>query len=96
MKRTLLSVKEIVQELGVSVQSIRRVYWRREVPAYRISTMLRFNLDHAQRILLAKGYQRSHDHEVRDRRPRPAARPANRPRSVKRGRNFHGSSRRNV
>ena len=55
MTRTLLSVKEIFQELGVSVQSIRRVYLRREIPSYRISTMLRFNLDHAQRILPAKG-----------------------------------------
>ena len=58
MKRTLLSVKEIAQELGVSVQSIRRAYWRGEVPIYRISTMLRFDLDRAQRNFLAKGLLR--------------------------------------
>jgi hypothetical protein len=45
MKRILLSVKEIVY--GVSVQSIRQAYWS--------GAMLRFDLDRAQRILLAKG-----------------------------------------
>ncbi|MDZ4733689.1 MAG: hypothetical protein SGJ16_08900, partial [Nitrospirota bacterium] len=30
MTRTLLSVKEVAQELGVSVQSIRRAHWREE------------------------------------------------------------------
>ena len=55
MKRTLLSVKEIAQELGVSAQSIRRAYWRREIPAYRISKMLRFDLERVQQIFLAKG-----------------------------------------
>jgi excisionase family DNA binding protein len=58
MKRTLLSVKEIAQELGVSVQSIRRAYWRGEIPAYRLSTMLRFDLERVPRIFLAKGLSR--------------------------------------
>ena len=69
MKRTLLSVKEIAQELGVSVQSIRRAYWRGEIPAYRINTMLRFDLDRVQRIFLTKGLSRI----VRPRDARPAA-----------------------
>ena len=55
MKRTLLSVKEGAQELGVSAQSIRRAYWRGEIPAYCISKMLRFDLERVQRIFLAKG-----------------------------------------
>ena len=67
MKRTLLSVKEIAQELGVSVQSIRRAYWRGEIPAYRISKMLRFDLERVQRIFLAKGLLRI----VRPRAARP-------------------------
>ena len=50
MKRILLSVKEIAQELGVSAQSIRRAYWRREIPAYRISKMLRFDLETRWRV----------------------------------------------
>ena len=58
MKRTLFSVKEVAQELGVRVQSIRRAYWRGEIPAYRISTLLRFDLDRVQRIFLAKGLSR--------------------------------------
>jgi hypothetical protein len=30
-------------------------YWRGEIPAYRISKMLRFDLERVQRIFLAKG-----------------------------------------
>ena len=69
MKPTLLSVKEVAQELGVSAQSIRRAYWRGEIPAYRISTMLRFDLERVQRIFLAKGLSRI----VRPRRARSPA-----------------------
>ena len=69
MKRTLLSVKEIAQELGVSAQSIRRAYWRGDIPAYRISKMLRFDLARVQRIFLAKGLPRI----VRPRAARPPA-----------------------
>ena len=70
MKRTLLSVKEVAQELGVSAQSIRRAYWRGEIPAYRISKMLRFDLERVQGIFLAKGLSPI----VRPRVARPAAR----------------------
>jgi len=69
MKPTLLSVKEVAQELGVSAQSIRRAYWRGDIPAYRISTMLRFDLERVQRIFLAKGLSRI----VRPRAARQAA-----------------------
>jgi excisionase family DNA binding protein len=67
MKPTLLSVKEVAQELGVSAQSIRWAYWSGEIPAYRISTMLRFDLERVQRIFLAKGLPRI----VRPRGARP-------------------------
>jgi excisionase family DNA binding protein len=70
MKHTLLSVKEVAQKLGVSTQSIRRAYWRGDIPAYRISKMLRFDLERVQRIFLAKGLPRI----VRHRRARPPAR----------------------
>ena len=69
MKRTLLSVKEIAQALGVSSQSIRRAYWRGDIPAYRLSKILRFDLARVQRILLMKGSQGS----VRPRAARPPA-----------------------
>ena len=45
MKPTLLSVKEVAQELGVSVQSIRRAHWKGDISAYRICKMLRFDLE---------------------------------------------------
>ena len=70
MKRTLLSVKEIAQALGVSSQSIRRAYWRGDIPAYRITKILRFDLARVQRILLTKG-------SPGRARPRPARLPAN-------------------
>ena len=69
MKPTLLSAKEVAQGLGVSAQSIRRAYWRGEIPAYRISAMLRFYLERVQRIFLAKGLPRI----VRPRGARPPA-----------------------
>jgi excisionase family DNA binding protein len=58
MKPTLLSVKEVAHELGVSAQSIRRAYWRGDIPAYRISKMLRFDLARVQQIFLEKGLSR--------------------------------------
>jgi hypothetical protein len=70
MRPTLLSVKEVAQELGASAQSIRRAYWRGDIPAYRISQMLRFDLERVQRIFLAKGLSRII-------RPRGARLPAN-------------------
>ena len=69
MKRTLLSVKEIAQALGVSSQSIRRAYWRGDIPAYRITKVLRFDLARVQRIFLAKGLSPI----VRPRSARPTA-----------------------
>ena len=42
-------------EIGLSVQSIRRAYWKGDIPAYRICKMLRFDLERVQRIFLAKG-----------------------------------------
>jgi excisionase family DNA binding protein len=86
MKPTLLSVKEVAQELGVSAQSIRRAYWRGDIPAYRISTMLRFDLERVQRMVLANGgvedrtTRRRAIAGGRRRRAQPK-----RPRTVKRG-----------
>ena len=69
MKRTLLSVQEIAQALGVSSQSIRRAYWRGDIPAYCITKVLRFDLARVQRIFLAKGLSTI----VRPRSARPPA-----------------------
>ena len=77
MKPTLLSVKEVAQELGVSAQSIRRAYWRGDIPAYRISKMLRFDLARVQQIFLDKGLARI----VRPRAARPPGMPGGAPRT---------------
>ena len=86
MKPTLLSVKEIAQEMGVSTQSIRRAYWKGDIPAFRVCKVLRFDLERVRGIFLAKGLPADRGSEAaRDRRRLPAARPAKRPRSVRRG-----------
>ncbi len=82
MKPTLLSVKEVAQELGVSAQSIRRAYWRGDIPAYRISKMLRFDLARVQQIFLEKGLARI----VRPRVARPPAIAGGAPRTKAPGR----------
>ena len=58
MKRTMLSVKGIDKELSVSVQLIRRACWRGDILAYRISKMLRFDLERFQRISQTQGLSR--------------------------------------
>ena len=83
MKPTLLSVKEVARELGVSTQSIRRAYWNGTIPAYRICKMLRFNFERVQRIFFSERV--TGPRAARDRRREPPARPAESPRSVTRG-----------
>jgi hypothetical protein len=86
MKPTLLSVKEIAQEMGVSTQSIRRAYWKGDIPAFRVCKMLRFDLERVRDIFLAKGLPADRATQAeRDRRRQPAARPAQSPRTVRRG-----------
>ncbi len=51
----LLSVKELATELGVSVDSVRRAYWKGQIPAFRICRMLRFDLERVRQLLSAKG-----------------------------------------
>ena len=45
MKRTLLSVKELAHELGISADSVYRAYRKGEIPAAQICRMIRFDLD---------------------------------------------------
>ena len=95
MKPTLWSAKEVAQESDVSAQSIRRAYWRGEIPAYRISAMLRFDLERVQRIFMRKRVAEDRT-TTRSATAGASRRRAQqkRPRSVKRGRNFQGSKRR--
>ncbi len=50
MKRTLLSVKELAQELGISTDSVYRAYRSGEIPGAQIARTIRFDL---QQVRLA-------------------------------------------
>lgn len=102
MKVTWMTVSEIAAALKLSVVSIRRAYSKGDIPVVRIGRMVRFDLDHVRMVMQRKGeglavaasrtdVQRRATGGVSRRR---AARQS--PRSVKRGRNFQGASRRNA
>ena len=94
-ERMMWSVKEVAQELGVSVESFDERSAEGEIPSYRISKNAALrpgtnpanpcvqavveDLTATRRAIAGQGRRRAQQ---------------KRPRSVKRGRNFHGSSRR--
>jgi excisionase family DNA binding protein len=97
MKPTLLSVKELAQELGISTDSVYRAYRKKEIPAEQINRMIRFNLEKVHRAMEKKANampnsQRSQQGATAGQGRRRAQQKS--PRSVKRGRKFQGSSRR--
>jgi hypothetical protein len=59
MKSTLLSAKELASELGVSVQSIRRAYWKGTIPGYRICKVVRFDIAVALKVFHSNGLERA-------------------------------------
>ena len=98
-KKELLTVKELAAELRMSVKSIQRAYRKGEIPVQWLGRMARFDLTQVRRAMARNG-------RIRMLRLNNTATPqgaiagqgrrraSNSPRSVKRGRNFHGSSRR--
>lgn len=92
MKQELLTVKELAAELRMSVKSVQRGYRSGEIPVQWLRRMARVDLAQVRRAMERNGRSRvlrlngKSDSAERDRRPRPAARPAKRPRSVRRGR----------
>lgn len=54
MKPTLLSVKELAQELGISADSVYRAYRKGEIPAAQICRMIRFDLEKVRRAMEKK------------------------------------------
>ena len=102
MNKELLTVKELAAELRMSPKSIQRAYRKGEIPVQWLGRMARFDLAKVQRAM--ERNERSRMRRLNgDSTPRRAtggqgrrrATP-NSPRSVKRGRNFQGSSRRIV
>jgi excisionase family DNA binding protein len=51
MKRTLLSVKELAQELGISTDSVYRAYRTGEIPGAQIARIIRFDLGRVLRAM---------------------------------------------
>jgi len=88
MKRTMLSMKEVAQELGMSVQSIRGVYWRKDIPGYRIRKCCASIWTGSSENFRPKGCRGSYDHAALDRRRSRRRAQQYRPRLVKRGRKF--------
>lgn len=95
MKRTLLSVKELAEELGISPDSVYRAYRTGEIPGAQIARTIRFDLGKVQRAMeeRAKAMPNSQCTK-RATGGVSRRRAAKSPRSVKRGRNFQGSLRR--
>ncbi len=101
MKKELLTVKELAAELRMSVKSVQRAYRSGEIPVQWLRRMARFDLAKVRRAMEYNGRSRMRrlNGNVtqqgatagQGRRRAPKS-----PRSVKRGRNFQGSSRRNV
>ena len=99
MKKELLTVKELAAELRMSPKSIQRAYRKEEIPVQWLGRMARFNLAKVQRAMERNGRSRMRRLNGnatsqgaiagQGRRRAPKS-----PRSVKRGRNFQGASRR--
>ena len=99
MKKDLLTVKELAAELRMSPKSIQRAYRKEEIPVQWLGRMARFDLAEVRRAMKRNGRSRMRllngtstpqgATAGQGRRRAPKG-----PRSVKRGRNFQGSSRR--
>jgi hypothetical protein len=101
MKKDLLTVKELAAELHMSPMSIQRAFRKEEIPVQWLGRMARFNLVKVQRAMERNG--RSRMRRLNGKSGSASAitgasrrRARKSPRSVKRGRNFQGSSRRVV
>ena len=96
MKRTWLSVKEVAHELGISADSVYRAYRKREIPAFQICRIIRFDLEKVRHAMKKKAEampnRRCHRRATGGDSRRRAGTVS--PRSVKRGRNFQKSTRR--
>ena len=101
MKKDLLTVKELAAELRMSPKSIQRAYGKEEIPVQWLGRMARFNLAQVQRAMARNGRNRMRRLNGTSTQQGATAGASRRrarksPRTVKRGRNFQGSSRRVV
>ena len=96
MKRIWMSVKELAEEYGVSVDSVYRAYRNGRIPGHQMERMIRFDLEEVRRATRKRAEAMPNSECARRaiggdsrRRARTIS-----PRSVKRGRNFQKSTRR--
>ena len=99
MKKDLLTVKELAAELRMSPKSIQRAYRKEEIPVEWLGRMARFNLAQVRRAMKRNGQSRMRRLNGTSALQGAIAGASRRrvrksPRSVKRGRNFQGSTRR--
>ena len=99
MKKELLTVKELAAELRMNPKSIQRAYRKGEIPVQWLGRMARFDLAKVRRAMERNGRSRMRRLNGNSKQQRASGgasrrRAAKSPRSVKRGRNFQGSSRR--
>ena len=102
MKKELLTVKELAAELRMSAKSIQRAYRKGEIPVQWLGRMARFDLVKVQRAMERNGRSRmrrlngnSTQQGATAGASRRRAKPSS-PRTVKRGRNFQKTNRRNA
>ena len=100
MKKDLLTVKELAAELRMSPKSIQRAYHKEEIPVQWLGRTARFDLAEVRRAMKRNGRSRTrrlNGNSTSQGAIAGASRrraQQKRPRSVKRGLNFQGSSRR--
>ncbi|MBX3234804.1 MAG: helix-turn-helix domain-containing protein [Nitrospiraceae bacterium] len=56
MKKVLLTVEELAAALQISVKSVRRAYWKGDIPVERVCRFVRFDLDAVKAALREKGH----------------------------------------
>ena len=55
MRRLWITADQLASRLGVSVKSIRRAYWKGEIPVDRFCRFVRFDLERVKEALQANG-----------------------------------------
>jgi excisionase family DNA binding protein len=96
MKRVWMSVKELADEFGLSVDSVYRAYRKGDIPGHQMARMIRFDLEEV-RHATRKRAEAMPNSQCRKKATAGESRRRRRtmsPRSVKRGRNFQKSTRR--
>ena len=56
MRRFWITAEQLAVKLGVSVKSIRRAYWKGEIPVERFCRFVRFDLQRVKEALQANGH----------------------------------------